>query len=91
MGRNQLVNPDQYPDIIKAYKTYIFKTAVLLSGNQTKDRTIIQQQVDEIVDFESKLAKVSSIQKLFSFSKRIFLSCQLHKKIVEMLMFGTTK
>ena len=56
LGRNQLVNISDNQEIVNAYKKYILQSALLLGGEDS-DQT--NQDVDDLIDFESGLAKVS--------------------------------
>ncbi|CAG2108774.1 unnamed protein product [Medioppia subpectinata] len=60
LGRNQLVNTTAYPDVVNAYKKYILQSAVLLGA---KDDTQTHQDIEDILTFESKLAKLSLPQE----------------------------
>ncbi|XP_054153016.1 neprilysin-1-like isoform X2 [Oppia nitens] len=56
LGRNQLANTSAYTDIVNAYKKYILESALLLGG---KNDSQTQQDIEDILAFESKLAILS--------------------------------
>ncbi|XP_054153018.1 neprilysin-1-like [Oppia nitens] len=60
LGRNQLVNTSAYPDIVNAYKKYILESVVLLGG---KNDSQTQQDIEDMLRFESKLANLSLPQE----------------------------
>ncbi|XP_054152475.1 neprilysin-1-like [Oppia nitens] len=60
LGRNQLVNTSAYPDIVNAYKKYILEAALLLGG---KNNSQTQQDIEDMVRFESKLANETLTQE----------------------------
>ena len=57
MDSNKLIYQNNYPKEVTAYKTIIIKTAVLLGA---KNDSQTRQQINDIVDFEAKLARVNN-------------------------------
>ncbi|CAG2182097.1 unnamed protein product, partial [Oppiella nova] len=55
LGRNQLLNTNDYPDIVNAYKQYILQSALLLGA---KNDSQTHQDIKNLIEFESKLANV---------------------------------
>lgn len=60
LPRSVLVDPDNYQELIDAYKTYISSTANILAGALGQDGSQVAADVEDLFNFEMALAKITT-------------------------------